>query len=225
MHKKLLLSSWQLVGAGILLLSSTAVLADISGKAFRDFNANGTFDTGASFNEVGAAGVTVKAFAAADPASTPSATATSGADGTYTLTGLTGGADYRLEYSWAESWLKPGAADGTSVQFVKDGAMLILPSITQRITAKQIRRWLLHFISMATLMRVARQVPLRHGCWWITPAVEIIPVLARPWRRLPKQVPCGEKRTSVQLRRYSVPPSCAAIRGWARSARQLLQVE
>lgn len=106
--------------AGVgLLLSAAVVQADISGKVFRDFNANGTFDTGASFNEVGAAGVTVKAF---DVTGAETAVATSGADGAYTLTGLTAAADYRVEFSWAESWLKPGVAGGTSVQFVKDGA-------------------------------------------------------------------------------------------------------
>ncbi|UOG93986.1 MAG: hypothetical protein L3K52_08700 [Candidatus Thiothrix sulfatifontis] len=100
-------------------MSSHAVLADISGKVFRDFNANATFDTGASFNEVGMAGVTVKAF---DATGAEKASATSGADGAYTLNGLTAGADYRVEFLWAESWLKPGASGGTSVQFAKDGA-------------------------------------------------------------------------------------------------------
>ncbi|WP_040839554.1 SdrD B-like domain-containing protein [Thiothrix nivea] len=112
---------WGHLGLGILLLSSQAAHADISGKVFRDFNSNGVFDTGASFNEVGMAGVTVKAFAASDPVSTPTSTATSGVNGSYTLTGLTGGASYRLEFSWAESWLKPGVASGTTVQFVQDG--------------------------------------------------------------------------------------------------------
>ena len=50
------------MGATALLLSASVAQADISGKVFRDFNANGVFDSGAGFNEVGAAGVTVKAF-------------------------------------------------------------------------------------------------------------------------------------------------------------------
>ncbi len=116
MHKKT--SIRHLLGAGILLMSSQTVLADISGKVFRDFNANGAFDTGASFNEVGMAGVTVKAF---DATGAETSTATSASDGTYALAGLSNGADYRVEFSWAQRWLKPGAAGGTSVQFVKDG--------------------------------------------------------------------------------------------------------
>ena len=109
----------QYVGAAAFLLSTSVAQADISGKVFRDFNANGVFDSGAGFNEVGAAGVTVKAF---DASGTQAATTTSAADGSYTLTGLSSGADYRLEFSWAESWLKSGAAGGTVTQFVKDGA-------------------------------------------------------------------------------------------------------
>ncbi len=72
----------------VLLLPLQAVHADISGKVFRDFNANGAFDTGAGVNETGMEGVTVKAFAADDASSSPTATTTSGADGAYTLNGL-----------------------------------------------------------------------------------------------------------------------------------------
>ncbi len=107
------------VGAGFLLLSASSAYANISGKAFRDFNGDGTFTSGASFNETGVAGVTVKAF---DATGTQVATATSAADGSYTLSGLTSGSKYRLEFSWSGSWLKAGAAGGTSVQFVQDGA-------------------------------------------------------------------------------------------------------
>lgn len=110
---------WGVLGLGVLFLSSPLAYADISGKVFRDFNGNGTFDTGSTFNEVGMAGIGVKAF---DAANTQIATATSAADGTYTLSGLSSGANYRLEFSWSGSWLKAGAAGGTSVQFVQDGA-------------------------------------------------------------------------------------------------------
>ena len=72
---------WHSMSAGILLLSSQAVLADISGKVFRDFNANGAFDTSATFNEVGMGGVTVKAFDATG--AQVGAAATTGADGSY----------------------------------------------------------------------------------------------------------------------------------------------
>jgi uncharacterized repeat protein (TIGR01451 family) len=110
---------WQWGALGFCLSLSTVTQADISGSVFRDFNANGSFDSSASFAELGMAGVTVKAF---DSAGAVAATASSNATGAYTLTGLTADAPYRLEFSWAESWLKPGAAGGTSTQFVKDGA-------------------------------------------------------------------------------------------------------
>ena len=95
-NKHLLSYCWTGLGS-LLTLVPLTVHADISGKVFRDFNANGTLDTGASFNEVGQAGITVKAF---DATGTEKASATSGADGSYALTGLTSGADYRLEFSW-----------------------------------------------------------------------------------------------------------------------------
>lgn len=112
------LNRWQVGALGIFLSLSSTVYADINGQVFRDFNANGNFDNTPSFAELGVAGVTVKAF---DSAGVLAATATSTASGTYTLSGLTAGAPYRLEFSWAETWLKPGAAGGTSTQFVKDG--------------------------------------------------------------------------------------------------------
>ncbi len=68
------------------------------------------------------AGITIKAFDSDDSAATPTATTTSLADGSYTLTGLTGGAKYRLEFLWAGSWLKSGASGGTNIQFTQDGA-------------------------------------------------------------------------------------------------------
>lgn len=102
----------QYVGAAALLLSTSVAQADISGKVFHDTNTNGTVDT----DEQGISGVTVKAFNASG---TQTASATSSNDGTYTLTLPAG--DFRLEFSWAQTWLKPGAAGGTSVQFVADG--------------------------------------------------------------------------------------------------------
>jgi uncharacterized repeat protein (TIGR01451 family) len=118
MWNKTILKHWQPFGLGALLLSSPSVYADISGKVFRDFNANGVFDTGASFKEMGMVGVTIKAF---DATGAEKASATSGVDGTYTLN-IADSADYRVEFSWAQSWLKNGSAGGTSVQFVKGDA-------------------------------------------------------------------------------------------------------
>jgi uncharacterized repeat protein (TIGR01451 family) len=112
------LKHWSLAAAVIAMLP--AAHADISGKVFRDFNANGTFDTSSGFNELGFAGVDVKAFEASGVQ--VGSTASSAADGTYTLTGLTSGAKYRIEFSWTAAWLSAGAAGGTSVQFAQDGA-------------------------------------------------------------------------------------------------------
>ena len=115
----------------LLLFSSESVLADISGKVFRDFNANGSFDASTSFNEVGMAGVTVKAFDATG--AQVGTAATTSADGSYTLTGLTASTDYRVEFSWAQSWLKPGASGGTSVQFAKGDATGINTTVSNPV--------------------------------------------------------------------------------------------
>ncbi|WML91531.1 SdrD B-like domain-containing protein [Thiothrix lacustris] len=121
MYKKSSIWRYGQVGVGVILLSSPAVYADISGKVFRDFNANGALDVGANFNEVGMAGITVKAFDAVS--ASPIATATSGSDGSYNLSGLNAATHYRLEFSWADTWLKPGTSGGSSVQFADDGAV------------------------------------------------------------------------------------------------------
>ena len=111
---------WSLIVACLVLTSMSNAYADISGKVFRDFNSNGYFDNGVGLTEIGMAGITVKAF---DSTGTQvGTTATSTADGSYTLTGLSAGVDYRVEFSWTETWLKPSVAGGTSIQFAKDGS-------------------------------------------------------------------------------------------------------
>lgn len=112
---------WGALGACLAL--APYVQADISGQVFRDFNSNGSLDSNASLTEVGMADITIKAFDSAGLQ--VGASATSAADGSYTLTGLASGADYRVEFSWAETWLQPSVAGGSSVQFVKDGATAI----------------------------------------------------------------------------------------------------
>lgn len=110
---------WRGIVACLAFMLMSDVYADISGKVFRDFNSNGSFDSGVSLTETGMAGISVKAF---DSTGTQvGATASSAADGSYTLTGLSAGVDYRVEFSWAETWLQSSAAGGSSVQFVKDG--------------------------------------------------------------------------------------------------------
>ncbi|MEK7256800.1 MAG: SdrD B-like domain-containing protein, partial [Bacteroidota bacterium] len=90
---------------------------EIGGILFLDANGNATQDN----EEQGASGVTVKAFDADDLPASPSATTTSDPDGTYLLTGLTGGTTYRIEISWSDAWLESSVAGGTTVQFVAAG--------------------------------------------------------------------------------------------------------
>ena len=122
MNKNFFLTAAQ-AGSGALLicLPMQVAYADITGTVFRDFNANGLFDTGMTFNEVGMAGITVKAFAADDTVASPTASTVSGTNGAYALTGLTAGQPYRLEFSWNDAALKPGVAGGSTVQFIQDG--------------------------------------------------------------------------------------------------------
>jgi hypothetical protein len=102
------------VGSSSLPTCSTT---EIGGAVFHDFNANGTRDN----SDVGEAGITVQAF---NTSNTQVAIATSGANGNYKLTGLTAGQAYRLEFSWADSYLKSGAigsSSSSSIQFVSAG--------------------------------------------------------------------------------------------------------
>ena len=96
----------------------TGAPTEIGGTVFRDYNADGT-QNGA---EPGISGITVRAFDNDDPPGTPTATTTSAADGTYLLTGLSAGVKYRLEFTWTDNKLQPGAAGGTSVQVATAGA-------------------------------------------------------------------------------------------------------
>lgn len=111
---------WRIVSICTLFLMTSVVHANISGKIFNDFNGNGTFDSGSGVTETGIAGVAVKAFDASGVQ--VGSTATSAADGSYTLTGLSSGKTYRVEFSWGNAWLKEGVAGGTSVQFAANGA-------------------------------------------------------------------------------------------------------
>lgn len=106
----------------LLLMLPIVGHADISGRVFQDFNANGTFDSQVNFNEIGVANVTVKAF---DATGAQVALTNSAADGLYTLTGLSSGKAYRIEFFWSDSSLKPGTGvtSSTSVQLPK----MVLP--------------------------------------------------------------------------------------------------
>lgn len=123
MCKPLTQTYWRILGFGLAaFMGQSVAYADISGRVFHDFNGNAAFDTGNGFNEIGLAGITVKAYDDTDALSSPSATATTAADGAYVLTGLTSGEKYRLEFSWSGTWLKSGKSGGTTVQFTSDGA-------------------------------------------------------------------------------------------------------
>jgi hypothetical protein len=102
------------VGSGSLVSCATT---EIGGSVFHDFNANGSRNN----SEIGASGVTIRAFNAAN---TQVATTTSSSTGTYKLTGLTAGQAYRLEFSWADTYIQSGALgtnSASSVQFVNAG--------------------------------------------------------------------------------------------------------
>ncbi|MBI1761347.1 MAG: HYR domain-containing protein [Acidobacteria bacterium] len=85
---------------------AVAVAGVISGTVFQDYNYNGKRDTGATLTnngqgtvgtavDTGVAGVTVTAF---DPSNIAVGTATSGADGSYSLNAL-GNGPYRIEFT------------------------------------------------------------------------------------------------------------------------------
>jgi SdrD B-like domain len=100
--------------------SSVAACAgtEIGGTVFHDANANGVNDIG----EQGASGIVINAY---NTAGTLAATQTSNSRGVYKFTGLAAGQPYRLEYTWADGYLKSGAigtGSSTSVQFVNSGS-------------------------------------------------------------------------------------------------------
>jgi hypothetical protein len=98
----------------ILSFSSMYTYAQVSGTVFRDFNANGTKDNTAPLNEVGLAGITVTAYnAAGNVVGSP---AISAANGTYSITGVSG--DLRIEFTGLQATDYSASSGGTSVQFV-----------------------------------------------------------------------------------------------------------
>ena len=109
----------------LLLLGSSAHAA-ITGTVFRDFNGNGTQQT-SNPTEPGVAGVVVTAF---DSAGVSQGTATSAANGSYSIT-ATGAAPYRVEFTLSATGICAtsgidfssggGSSNGTSVQFVASG--------------------------------------------------------------------------------------------------------
>ncbi len=106
-----------LATVGVPMLSFLAVDSRIQGKVFRDFDADGVLDT--SPIEIGVPGVTVTAYS---PTGTVIST-TTGADGTYSLTTVTG-TKYRIEFTGLQTGDHEtgiGTSNGTSVQFAASG--------------------------------------------------------------------------------------------------------
>ncbi len=113
----------------LLLLGSSAHAA-ITGTVFRDFNGNG-IQQASNPTEPGVAGVIVTAY---DSAGVSRGTATSAANGSYSIT-ATGAAPYRVEFTISASGICAtagidfssggGSSYGTSVQFVASGTATV----------------------------------------------------------------------------------------------------
>ena len=100
-----------------LLVPVGVVLADVGGTVFRDYDADGTNDSG----EPGMVGITVTAYNASGAQVDQTQT---DANGDYTLTGLTDTEEYRIEFTGLPSYLQPGPC-GVSPAIL---ALLILPA-------------------------------------------------------------------------------------------------
>lgn len=108
------------IAAFLLLGSFNTINAQVSGVVYRDFNANGTKNNTASYNEPGAPGITVKAY---DSTGVLLGTTTSNASGAYSFSAgvIVPGNKVRLEFSGWQSadFTAPfGTNNKTSVQFV-----------------------------------------------------------------------------------------------------------
>ncbi len=113
----------------------------ITGSVYQDFDANGVKNTDAdsagASNDAALAGVSVTAYGANNAAA---ATTVSSASGAYTLTGLTAGAPYRVEFSNLPAGAYPAfhgasgsstkASSASSVQFVTAGARNVSFGVT-----------------------------------------------------------------------------------------------
>ncbi len=101
------------------MLASHAAYADISGKVFRDFNANGTQDNSSGFNERGVGGVAVSCTDSAGGSGSTTTSADDATLGQYTLTGCSGNSrvvfNTTLPLDYSASF---GTDNHTNVQFV-----------------------------------------------------------------------------------------------------------
>ena len=110
-----------LLTAIFYLAVNSTTQAQVSGTVFRDYNGNGVKNNSATFNEPFVAGVTVKAFNAANVQ--VGATKTTDAAGAYSFTAveIPGGTAVRIEFSGfaaGDFSSAKGTGNGTNVQFV-----------------------------------------------------------------------------------------------------------
>jgi hypothetical protein len=108
--------------ATLSLMAMYMVAGQITGVIYRDFNANGQRELTNTYREPGVPGVVVTAYG---PNGNVAATATTNADGIYSLTSVEDGVDYRVEFSnlqAGDQYGALGAQSNSSVQFVKGGA-------------------------------------------------------------------------------------------------------
>lgn len=101
----------------LLFVSISPAFAQVSGIVYQDFNASGSRQNTASYAEPGMVGVTVTGYGANGTVYGPVSTAS---NGTYTLSGVN--QPTRIEFSWANTFLRPGPAGATTVQFVSGAA-------------------------------------------------------------------------------------------------------
>jgi hypothetical protein len=115
---------------GLLIFCWYFTSAQISGTVFRDFNANGvqnTPSTGVAAGEVGVPNITIRAYDADDAVASPTSSATTSANGSYTLSGLVAGTSYRIEFIVPDAYDYSGPVGNhnqSSVRFINYTAAL-----------------------------------------------------------------------------------------------------
>ena len=130
-YLKFMKSSYAFLGKLCLFFSllgiSQASLAQVSGKVFRDFNANGTKDNSTTFNEVFEPNIVINAYNSSGTLLATQTTAATGTTSNYTFpaTGtnsIPSGTAVRLEFILPNYYFATkGNISNTSVQFVTAG--------------------------------------------------------------------------------------------------------
>lgn len=101
------------------LCAASSAYADISGKVFRDYNANGVQDNSSSFNEVGVGGLNITCTDSAGGTGSTTSSTDAATLGNYTLTGCTGATRIEFGAGLASDYSSvTGTENNTNVQFV-----------------------------------------------------------------------------------------------------------